>query len=48
VRQSRVDAEGKVTLRYMSRLLHIGVDRAFKHQPVRLLIADRDVRLLAE
>ena len=48
VRQDRVDAEGKVTLRYMSRLLHIGVGRAFKHQPIRLLIADRQVRILAE
>jgi len=48
VRQDRVDAEGKVTLRYMGRLLHIGVGRAFKHQPVRLLIADQQVRILAE
>ncbi|MFZ0995912.1 MAG: integrase core domain-containing protein [Candidatus Dormiibacterota bacterium] len=48
VRQDRVDAEGKVTLRYMGRLLHIGVGRAFKHQPIRLLIADRQVRILAE
>jgi transposase InsO family protein len=48
VRKDRVDTEGKVTLRYMSRLFHIGVGRAFKHQPVRLLIADRQVRILTE
>lgn len=48
VRQDRIDADGKVTLRYMGRLLHIGVGRAFKHQPVHLLIADRQVRILAE
>ena len=32
----------------MSRLLHIGIGRAFKHQPIRLLIADRHVRILTE
>jgi transposase InsO family protein len=48
VRKDRVDTEGKVTLRYMSRLFHIGVGRAFKHQPIRLLIADRQVRILTE
>lgn len=48
VRQDRVSAEGKVTLRYMGRLFHIGIGRAFKHQPIRLLIADRHVRILTE
>ena len=48
VRKDRVDAEGKVTLRYMGHLFHIGVGRPFKHQPIRLLIADRQVRILAE
>jgi transposase InsO family protein len=48
VRHDRISAEGKVTLRYMSRLLHIGVGRRFKHQPIRLLIADRHVRILTE
>jgi hypothetical protein len=32
----------------MGRLFHIGVGRAFSHQPIRLLIADRHVRVLAE
>ena len=48
VRHDRVSEDGKVTLRYMSRLLHIGVGRVYKHQPIRLLIADRDVRILTE
>ena len=48
VRQDRVCLEGKVTLRYVNRLLHIGVGRAFKHQPIRLLVADRHVRILTE
>jgi hypothetical protein len=48
VRQDRVSDEGKVTVRYMSRLLHIGIGRAYKHQPIRLLIADRHVRILTE
>jgi len=48
VRQDRVSAEGKVTLRYMGRLLHIGIGRAYKHQPIRVLVADRNVRILDE
>ena len=48
VRHDRVSAEGKVTLRYMGQLLHIGIGRAYKHQPIRLLIADRHVRILTE
>ncbi|MFZ0168819.1 MAG: hypothetical protein WAL64_05280 [Candidatus Dormiibacterota bacterium] len=32
----------------MSRLFHIGVGRAFKYQPIRLLIADPQVRILTE
>ncbi len=48
VRHDRVSAEGKVTLRYMGRLLHIGIGRAYKHQPIRLLVADRHVRILTE
>ena len=48
VRRDRVSAEGKVTLRYESRLYHIGVGRAFKHQPITLLVADTEIRVLAE
>ena len=45
VRTDRIDDAGKVTLRYDSKLLKIGVGRAHKHTPVRLYIADRDVRI---
>jgi transposase InsO family protein len=48
VRQDRVDTSGTVTLRYQSRLRHIAVGRAHKHQPVRLLIAGDHVRVIRE
>ncbi|HEV2010398.1 MAG TPA: IS481 family transposase [Candidatus Limnocylindria bacterium] len=48
VRQDRVDTSGTVTLRYQSRLRHIMVGRAHKHQPVRLLIAGDHVRVIRE
>jgi hypothetical protein len=37
-----------VTLRYLSRLRHIALGRAHKHQPVTILVADRHVRVVAE
>jgi len=48
VRHDRIDAEGRVTLRYLSRLRHIAVGRAHKRKRVTLLVADADVRVLAE
>jgi transposase InsO family protein len=45
VRQDKVDAHGKVSLRYMSRLHHIGIGRAHKGRAVKLLVADRNVRV---
>lgn len=47
VRQDKVDANGTVTLRHDSRLHHIGIGRAHKGQRVKLLIANRDIRVLA-
>jgi transposase InsO family protein len=47
VRQDRVDASGTVTLRHDSRLHHIGLGRAHKGRAVKLLIADREIRVLA-
>jgi hypothetical protein len=35
-----------VTLRYRSRLHHIGLGRAHKGRRVLVLVADRDVRVL--
>jgi transposase InsO family protein len=46
VRQDKVDQNGKVTLRYDSRLHHIGIGRAHKGRPIKLLIADRDIRII--
>jgi transposase InsO family protein len=46
VRRDRVDSGGKVTLRYRSRLLHLGVGRRYHGTRVLLLVADRDVRVL--
>jgi transposase InsO family protein len=47
VRQDKVGANGTVTLRHDSRLHHIGLGRAHKGRAVKLLIADRDIRIVA-
>jgi transposase InsO family protein len=46
VRSDRVDKTGTVTLRFGSRLHHIGLGRAHKGRAVKLLIADRSVRVI--
>lgn len=46
VRQDTVDQHGKVTLRHESRLHHIGIGRAHKNRPIKLLIADRNIRII--
>ncbi len=46
VRHDRVDGQGKVSLRHDSKLHHIGIGRAHKGRAVKLLIADRDIRVL--
>jgi hypothetical protein len=48
VRRDRVDKAGKVTLRYRSKLLHIGVGRAHAGKRILLLVADRHVRIVNE
>jgi transposase InsO family protein len=48
VRHDHVDTGGTVTLRYLSRLHHIGVGRAHDGELVHLLIANKDVRVLAD
>ena len=48
VRHHKIDAFGKVTLRYLGRLRHIPVGRAHKNCKVRLLVAGLDVRIVAE
>jgi hypothetical protein len=46
VRQDRVSKAGNVTVRYLSRLRHIGLGRTHAGQEVRLLIADAYVRVV--
>jgi len=47
VRYDKVDRHGKLSLRYDSRLLHIGLGARFKGQSVVMLVADRDVRVVS-
>ncbi len=42
----KVDSVGTVTLRHDSKLHHIGLGRAHKGKPIKLLVADRDIRVL--
>jgi transposase InsO family protein len=46
VRQDKVDAYGKVSIRYMSKLHHIGLGRAHSGRTVKLLIADQSIRVI--
>ena len=46
VREDRVDETGKVSLRHGSRLYKIGLGRAYKGRPIKLLIADQNIRVI--
>jgi transposase InsO family protein len=46
VREDKVDKAGKVSLRYGSRLYKIALGRAYKGRVIRLLIADRQIRVI--
>jgi hypothetical protein len=48
VRQDRVDKSGRVTLRYLSRLYHIGIGREHTHQRVTLFVNNKDIRVVAD
>jgi len=48
IRRDRLDADGRVTLRYLSRLRHFHVSYKRRGQPVILLVAGPHVRVLAE
>jgi hypothetical protein len=43
-----VSKAGNVTIRYLSRLRHIGLGRAHIGEPVKLLIADDYVRVVGQ
>jgi transposase InsO family protein len=45
VRQDKV-SDGNITLRYRTRLYHVGVGRRYNKVPVLVLVADRDIRIL--
>ncbi len=46
VREDKVSKGGNVTVRYLSRLRHIGVGRAYTGERVKILIADDHVRVV--
>jgi transposase InsO family protein len=46
VRNDKVDKHGSITLRYDSKLRHIGMGARFKGRTVVMLIADRDIRIV--
>lgn len=48
VRYDTIDQQGKVTLRYDSRLHHIGLGRQYRGTKIVLFVADRAVRVLTE
>jgi transposase InsO family protein len=48
VRRDKIDAFGRVTLRYLGRLRHIPVGNAHKNRKVRLLVAGPDVRIITD
>jgi transposase InsO family protein len=48
VRRDRLDADGRVTIRYLGRLRHIHVSYRRRRQPVTLLVAGAQVRIVAE
>ena len=47
VRHDRIDQHGTVTIRYKSKLHHIGMGRALNGTFVILLVAGRDIRVLS-
>ncbi|MBA2272478.1 MAG: hypothetical protein H0W21_01050 [Actinobacteria bacterium] len=48
VRHDKVDQHGTVTIRYKSKLHHIGMGRALNGTRVILLVAGRQIRVLHE
>jgi transposase InsO family protein len=46
VRRDKVDKHGSITIRYQSRLHHIGMGARNRGRAVVMLIADRDIRII--
>jgi transposase InsO family protein len=47
VRRDKVDKHGSITIRYESKLHHIGMGARHRGQQVVMLIADRDIRIVS-
>jgi transposase InsO family protein len=48
IRHDRIDRHGHVTIRYKSKLHHIGVGRALKGTPIILFMMGRNVRIITK
>jgi transposase InsO family protein len=48
VRHDRVDKSGRITLRHLSRLHHIGLGVAYRGLPVHVLVANKNIRVIRE
>ena len=48
VRRDKLDSYGKVTIRYLGRLRHLYVSYKRRHQPVTLLVAGAQLKVVAE
>lgn len=48
IRHDKVDADGKVSLRFGNKMLHLGVGRPWRGTRVRLYIAGDNVRVVSE
>jgi hypothetical protein len=46
LRRDTVDLDGKLTIRYAGQIRHLGVGRRYAGTRVRMLINDRDIRVL--
>jgi hypothetical protein len=47
IRDDRIDDSGVVTIRYHSKLHHIGIGRAHKGTRVKILVHDRHIRIVS-
>ena len=48
MRHDKVDADGKVSLRFGNKMLHLGVRRPWRGTRVRLYISGAHVRVVSE
>ena len=48
IRHDKVDSDGKVSLRFGNKMLHLGVGRPWRGTRVRLYIAGDNVRVVSE